>query len=84
MRKAKAMDRQEQPERAVIDRLEDIPEFASEDEERAWWATHDIAEELGRDATQEQRARIRRAARRARPRPVPVTTVRPSPVGQVA
>jgi len=26
--------------------LEEIPPFASEDEEREWWATHDLSEEL--------------------------------------
>jgi DnaJ-domain-containing protein 1 len=26
--------------------LDEIPPFASEDEEREWWATHDLSEEL--------------------------------------
>lgn len=31
---------------AIVRRLEDIPAFASEDEEREWWATHDLSDEL--------------------------------------
>jgi hypothetical protein len=59
------MDGQQQPEREVVHAREDIPDFASEEEERAWWAAHDIADELGCDVTEEQRARIRRAAQRS-------------------
>jgi hypothetical protein len=60
------MDTQKLPEREVVHAREDLPDFASEEEERAWWATHDIADELGCDVTEEQRARLRRAAQRAR------------------
>lgn len=45
--------------RKIVHYLEDIPEFASE-EERAWWATHDLAEELGTDVTEKHHALIRR------------------------
>jgi len=48
------------PEREIVHSLEEIPEFASEEEERAWWATHDLAEELGIDVTEEHHALIRR------------------------
>jgi len=54
------MDGRKVPEREVVRSLEDIPEFASEEEERAWWATHDLAEELGRDVTEEHHALIQR------------------------
>ncbi len=50
----------EVPERKIVYSLEDIPEFASEEEERAWWATHDLAEELGTDVTEEYHALIQR------------------------
>ncbi len=30
----------------VVRSLDAIPAFASEDEEREWWATHDLSEEL--------------------------------------
>lgn len=30
----------------TIRSLDEIPSFASEDEEREWWATHDLSEEL--------------------------------------
>ena len=33
--------------RVIIRKLEDIPSgFASEDEEREWWATHDFSDSL--------------------------------------
>ena len=48
------------PERKIVHSLEEIPEFASEEEEQAWWATHDLAEELGTDVTEEHHALIRR------------------------
>jgi hypothetical protein len=60
------MDGQQQPEREVVQAREDLLGFASEEEERAWWATHDIADKLGHDVTEEQRAHIRRTAQRAR------------------
>ena len=48
-------------ERKTVYSLEEIPEFSSsEEEERAWWATHDLAEELGTDVTEEHHALIRR------------------------
>lgn len=60
------------PEREFVYSLENIPEFASEEEERAWWATHDLAEELGIDVTEEHHALIQRlkAKYRYMPRPV--------------
>lgn len=30
----------------IVRSLREIPVFASEDEEREWWATHDLAEGL--------------------------------------
>ena len=48
------------PDRKIVRSLDEIPEFTSEDEERAWWATHDLAEALGTDVTEEQHALIQR------------------------
>ncbi len=48
------------PEREIVYSLEDVPDFASEDEEREWWAMHDLAEELGTDVTEEHHALIKR------------------------
>ncbi len=42
--------------RKIVYSLDEIPEFASEDEEREWWATHDLAPELGKDVTDQQHA----------------------------
>jgi hypothetical protein len=30
----------------IVRSLDEIPSFASEDEEREWWATHQLSEEL--------------------------------------
>jgi len=67
------MGREKVSKREIVYSLEDIPEFASEEEERAWWATHDLAEELGTDVTEEHHALIRqlKAKYRYMPRPVP-------------
>jgi hypothetical protein len=40
-------------ERVLVRSLREIPRFASEDEERQWWATHDLADELWQPATTE-------------------------------
>jgi len=40
--------------------LKEIPQFASEDEEREWWVIHDLAPELGQDVTEQQHALIKR------------------------
>jgi hypothetical protein len=34
------------PKRELVHSLEEIPMFASEDEERDWWAAHELSEEL--------------------------------------
>ena len=60
------------PEREFVYSLEDIPEFASEEEERAWWATHDLAEELGIDVTEEHHALIQRLKAKYRYVPWPM------------
>ena len=60
------MDGGKVPEREIVRSLEDIPEFASEEEERVWWAMHDLAEELGTDVTEEHHALIRRLKTRYR------------------
>jgi hypothetical protein len=35
-----------QPEMIIVDSLDEIPRFANEDEEREWWATHELSEQL--------------------------------------
>jgi len=65
-------------ERKIIYSLEDIPEFASEEEERAWWATHDLAEESGTDVTEEHHAMIQRL--KAKYRYVPWLALEPEAV----
>jgi hypothetical protein len=47
-------------DRIIVHSLDEIPKFSSEDEERAWWATHDLAPELGKDVTRQQHALIQR------------------------
>ncbi len=69
------MDKRKVPEREIVYSLEDIPEFASEEEERAWWATHDLAEELGIDVTEEHHALIRRL--KTKYRYVPAQALKP-------
>jgi hypothetical protein len=54
------MRRQKNIERIIVYSLDEIPEFASEDEEREWWATHDLAPDLGEDVTQQQHKLIQR------------------------
>ncbi len=44
------MRRKQAPNRIVIYSLAEIPRFASEAEERDWWATHDLAPELDEEA----------------------------------
>jgi hypothetical protein len=31
---------------SIIHSFDEIPKFSSEDEEREWWATHDLSEQL--------------------------------------
>ncbi len=47
-------------DRIIVCSLDEIPKFSSEDEEREWWATHDLAPELGKDVTKQQHALIQR------------------------
>ena len=35
-------------EMTVIHSMDEVPDFASEAEEAAWWATHELSEELWR------------------------------------
>jgi len=54
------MHTKKQIERKMVYSLDEIPKFASEDEEREWWATHDLAPDLGKDVTRQQQALIQR------------------------
>lgn len=63
------MPPQKQTTRITIHSLDEIPKFASEDEEREWWATHDLAPELGEDVTEQQHALIRQLKAKYRYRP---------------
>ena len=40
------MNKNTKYERIVINSLDEIPDFASEDEERAFWAEHEMSDEL--------------------------------------
>ncbi|MBI3921972.1 MAG: hypothetical protein HY318_11195 [Armatimonadetes bacterium] len=51
-------------ERTILRSVDDIPEFASEDEEREWWGTHELAPELGENGTERHRALVKRWRRR--------------------
>ncbi|MFQ5633495.1 MAG: hypothetical protein ACE5I1_32410 [bacterium] len=53
------MQNKKRIKRIIICSLNEIPEFSSEDEEREWWETHDLAPELGEDVTEKQHALIR-------------------------
>lgn len=58
------MSKCKQKERQIVRSLEEVPHFASEDEERAWWATHDLAEELSIDGTERHRALVCKLAQK--------------------
>lgn len=64
------MGRRKTSEREMVRSLKEVPEFESEEAERQWWATHDLAEELGKDVTEGHHALIRRL--KAKYRHVPV------------
>jgi len=40
--------------RIVVHSLAEIPQFTSEDEERRWWAAHDLSDGLGKEVSTEQ------------------------------
>jgi hypothetical protein len=40
------MKYKKRPRMTIIHSLNEIPDFATEDEEREWWATHDLSPEL--------------------------------------
>jgi len=54
------MNKKKFAKRKVVQSLAEIPQFASEDEEREWRATHEPAEELGKEVSAEQHELIRR------------------------
>lgn len=54
------MRKKQMPDRIVAHSLSDIPQFASEEEEREWWATHDLAPELGEEVTEQERTLIQK------------------------
>lgn len=45
------MSKKQKPKRTIIHSLDQVPQFTSEDEEREWWAAHELAPELGEDVT---------------------------------
>jgi hypothetical protein len=67
----KPMRPSKQPKRKIVYSLDEIPEFASEDEEREWWAAHDLAPELGKDVTEQQHALFLRLKAKYRYIPAP-------------
>jgi len=56
----KIMRTKKQIKRKIVYSLDEIPKFSSEDEEREWWTSHDLAPELGKDVTRQQQALIQR------------------------
>jgi len=56
------MARSKTAERTIVHSMEEVPLFATEDEERQWWATHDLAPELWEDVTEEQGVLLDRLA----------------------
>ena len=53
----------QEPKGVTLPRAQTIPEFASEDEERKWWATHDTSALPGEDVPLRRRRRRGRLAR---------------------
>ncbi len=68
------MSRKQTPSRFVVHSLTEIPAFASEDEEREWWATYDLAPELGEDVTEQETAMIQQLKAKYRYVPTSVGT----------
>ena len=64
------MNKHTHTKRQIVHSLAEIPHFGSEDEEREWWATHDLAEELGREVSAEQHELIQRLKAKHRYMPV--------------
>ena len=57
-------------ERTLVRSLSEIPHFAFEDDEREWWATHDLADELWEPPTAEDLALLDELRCSSRSRPV--------------
>lgn len=57
-------------ERMLVRSLREIPHFASEDEEREWWATQDLTDELWEPPTVEDLALLERLESTLRSRPL--------------
>ena len=62
-----------QQHRVTIERMEDIPSFASEAEERAFWDTHDLAGHLFERADLDDEIRELLPPRRAHPQRMALT-----------
>jgi len=71
-------------ERILVRSLSEIPRFASEDEERDWWATHDLADELWEPPTAEDLALLDELRRPPRMRARPIRKLKGTPSQQVA
>jgi hypothetical protein len=71
-------------ERVLVRSLREIPRFASEDEERQWWATHDLADELWEPATTEDFATLDELRSARRPHSHPSGKPKNAPAKQVA
>jgi hypothetical protein len=53
--------------KTLIDSWDELPVFASEAEEQAWWETHDVSDRLLTAAVARERARRERGEPGARP-----------------
>jgi hypothetical protein len=71
-------------ERILVESLGDIPRFASEDEEREWWATHDLADELWEPPTAEDLALVDELRHPPRMRARPMRKLKSTPSRQIA
>jgi hypothetical protein len=71
-------------ERILVRSLSKIPRFATEDEEREWWATHDLADDLWEPATAEDVALLDELSSAPRAHPSPSRKPKSTPAKQVA
>jgi hypothetical protein len=53
--------------KTLIDSWDEVPDFASEAEEQAWWERHDLSERFLADAATRERERRRHGAPSTRP-----------------
>jgi len=55
------------PKKVLIDSWEEVPHFATEADEQAWWARHDFSDRLLADAVRHEHERRARGGGSERP-----------------